>query len=128
MNSDDEDEWAALGFEAPGAVHQEVVQCTRHRALLPIPASSDESEDDASAATASTAAAVAAAAASKVCDANSESDDDEETEAIVRLVDQVFEELGLKLAEGMRALPCVYITQSRRGQPCSNEIVVGVAT
>ena len=57
-----------------------------------------------------------------------ESDDDEETAAIVRLVDQVFEELGLKLAEGMRALPCVYITQSRRGQPCSNENVVGVAT
>ena len=81
MNSDDEDEWAALGFEAPGAVHQEVVQCTRHRALLPIPASSDESEDDASAATASTAAAVAAAAASKVCDANSESDDDEDDDA-----------------------------------------------
>ena len=55
-----------------------------------------------------------------------ESDDDEETAAIVRLVDQVFEELGLKLAEGMRALSCVYITQSRRGQPCSIENVVMV--
>lgn len=61
MNSDDDDEWATLGFEVPKAA---AVPCTRNRALLPISASSDESEDEASASPPA-AAAVAPATACK---------------------------------------------------------------
>lgn len=81
MNSDDDDEWAALGFEVPGANGKAaVVSCTRQRALLPISASSDESEEDESSGTASTAAAVAAANASKTLVLNCKSGDNDDRE------------------------------------------------